>query len=527
MQGMNDQLGATLDDVVILEQTVEPWIILRRMVLVPSLQLILIVCLVMQMMVLFEKAFMALSSWYGRFLGPRPHRIYKCDPIEEDEELGSLAYPMVLVQIPMYNEKEVYQLSIGAACSLTWPADRLIVQVLDDSTDPVTKVLVEQECQKWRKKGINVKYETRKDRAGYKAGNLKEGMKHEYVQHCEYLAIFDADFQPEPDFLMKTVPFLVHNPRLGLVQARWKFVNPGESLMTTIQRMTLDYHFKIEQESGSSMFSFFGFNGTAGVWRISAMIEAGGWKDRTTVEDMDLAIRANLKGWKFVYVPDVKVKSELPGTLKTYRKQQHRWMCGAANLFRKMWKEILFNKGASFWWKFYLLYDFFFARKIVSHLVNFSLYNVVIPVAVLVPEINLPVWIVAYLPTIMTLLTATENPRLIHIIPFSVLFENVISMHRMKSTLIGLFEAARVNEWVVTEKSGGATNTKTPTPKSQILKKPSFISVDKINLSEIGFAAFLLFCATCDLLYGDDYYFVYMYLQSISFIVVGVGYVGK
>ncbi|KAJ3700569.1 hypothetical protein LUZ61_004274 [Rhynchospora tenuis] len=500
------------------------WRVVRRMAIAPLLQLAVIVCLAMSVVLLIDIAAMGAVSLAVKFLGRRPERRYKWEPMSGDLEQGSIAYPMVLVQIPMYNEKEVYRLSIGAACALSWPSDRIFVQILDDSTDPTVKDLVRLECKIWASKGKNIFYEVRDNRKGYKAGALKKGMEYSYAQKCDFVAIFDADFQPEPDFLMRMIPFLMYNPKIGLVQARWQFVNPNECLMTRIQRMTLDYHFKVEQEAGSSIFSFFGFNGTAGVWRISAINEAGGWKDRTTVEDMDLAVRACLKGWQFVYVGDVKVKSELPSTLKAYRNQQHRWTCGAANLFRKMSKEILATKEVSIWRKFYLLYSFFFVRKVVAHLVTFFLYCVVVPVSVLVPEVSVPIWGVAYIPTTITLLNAIRNPRLIHFIPFWILFENVMSMHRMKATLIGLFETGRVNEWVVTEKLGDATSTK---PEPQILEKPSFRLRARIKLSEIGFAVFLFFCACCDIFYGGNYYFVYIYLQSISFLVVGLGYVGK
>ncbi|KAJ1696154.1 hypothetical protein LUZ63_004666 [Rhynchospora breviuscula] len=515
-----------------LSQIQAIWCLVRRKAIAPLLQLALIVCLAMSVLLLIDIAAMGAISLAVKFLRRRPEKRYKWEPmpititISADLEQGSLPYPtpMVLVQIPMYNEKEVYKLSIGAACGLSWPSDRIFIQVLDDSTDPTVKDLVQLECKIWASKGKNIFYEVRDNRKGYKAGALKKGMEYSYAQKCDFVAIFDADFQPESDFLMRTIPFLMHNPKIGLVQARWQFVNPNECLMTRIQRMTLDYHFKVEQEAGSSIFSFFGFNGTAGVWRIAAINEAGGWKDRTTVEDMDLAVRACLKGWQFVYVGDVKVKSELPSTLKAYRNQQHRWTCGAANLFRKMSKEILATKEVSIWRKVYLLYSFFFVRKVVAHLVTFFLYCVVVPVSVLVPEVSVPVWGVAYIPTTITLLNAIRNPRLIHFIPFWILFENVMSMHRMKATLIGLFETERVNEWVVTEKLGEAISTK---PEPQILEKPSFRLRGRIKLSEIGFAVFLFFCACCDLFYGGNYYFVYIYLQSISFLVVGLGYVGK
>ncbi|KAF3338636.1 glucomannan 4-beta-mannosyltransferase 9-like protein [Carex littledalei] len=502
----------------------EIWHIVRSNAMAPVLQLAVITSLAMSVVLLIDIASMGAISLTVKFLGHRPERRYKWEPINSDLEQGSSAYPMVLVQIPMYNEKEVYKFSIGAACGLSWPSDRIFIQVLDDSTDLTIKDLVQLECQIWASKGKSIVYEVRDNRKGYKAGALKKGMEYSYAQKCDFVAIFDADFQPESDFLMKTIPFLMHNPKIGLVQARWQFVNPNECLMTRIQRMTLDYHFKVEQEAGSSLFGFFGFNGTAGVWRVSAINEAGGWKDRTTVEDMDLAVRASLKGWHFVFVGDVKVKSELPSTLKAYRNQQHRWTCGAANLFRKMSKEIVSTKDVSIWKKFYLLYSFFFVRKVVAHLVTFFLYCVVVPVSVFVPEVSVPIWGVAYIPTTITLLNAIRNPRSIIFMPFWILFENVMSMHRMKATLIGLFETGRVNEWVVTEKLGEAINIK---PEPQILEKDSFRLRDRINLSEIGFAVFLFLCACFDLIYGGNYYFVYIYLQSIAFLVVGLGYFGK
>ncbi|KAD1670712.1 hypothetical protein E3N88_42474 [Mikania micrantha] len=158
-----------------------------------------------------------------KLFGKQPQKRYKWESFKDDVEIGNSVYPLVLVQIPMYNEKEVYQLSIGAACGLSWPSDRIVIQVLDDSTDPLIKEMVEMECEKWASKGINIHYQVRDNRKGYKAGALKEGLKHHYANECEYVAIFDADFQPEPDFLWQTIPFLYHNSELGLVQARWKF----------------------------------------------------------------------------------------------------------------------------------------------------------------------------------------------------------------------------------------------------------------------------------------------------------------
>ncbi|KAE8731086.1 Glucomannan 4-beta-mannosyltransferase 2 [Hibiscus syriacus] len=230
-----------------------------------------------------------------------------------------------------------------------------------------------------------------------------------------------------------------------------------------MQEMSLDYHFTVEQEVGSSTYAFFGFNDTAGVWRIAALNEAGGWKDRTTVEDMDLAVRASLKGWKFLYLGNLK----------------HIWSCGPANLFRKMVIEIIKNNKVSTWKKVHVIYSFFVVRKLVAHIVTFIFYCVVLPATVLVPEVEVPKWGAVYIPSIITLLNAVGTPRLleiefqVHLLQwvtslagFLDPLRNVMSLHRTKATFIGLLEAGRVNEWIVTEKLGDALKAKATAVKA-------------------------------------------------------------
>uniref|UniRef100_A0A0D9VD85 Glycosyltransferase 2-like domain-containing protein n=1 Tax=Leersia perrieri TaxID=77586 RepID=A0A0D9VD85_9ORYZ len=452
----------------------EAWSQVRAPVIVPLLRLAVAICLTMSVLLFLERMYMAVVIAGVKLLRRRPERRYRCDPIPDDDpELASSAFPVVLVQIPMFNEREVYQLSIGAVCGLSWPSDRLVVQVLDDSTDPVVKEMVRMECERWAHKGVNITYQIRENRKGYKAGALKEGMKHGYVRECEYVVIFDADFQPDPDFLRRTIPYLVHNSDIALVQARWRF---------------------------------------------------GGWKDRTTVEDMDLAIRASLKGWKFVYLGDVQVKSELPSTFKAFRFQQHRWSCGPANLFRKMLMEIVRNKKVTIWKKIHVIYNFFLIRKIVAHIVTFTFYCLIIPATIFVPEVRIPKWGCVYIPTIITLLNSVGTPRSFHLLFFWILFENVMSLHRTKATLIGLLEAGRANEWVVTEKLGNALKMKSSS-KSSVRK--SFMRVwDRLNVTELGVAAFLFSCGWYDLAFGKDHFFIYLFFQGAAFFIVGIGYVG-
>ncbi|RRT44412.1 hypothetical protein B296_00053311 [Ensete ventricosum] len=202
---------------------------------------------------------------------------------------------------------QVYQQSIAAVCIQDWPRERMLIQVLDDSDDMDVQNLIKAEVQKWQQKGVRILYRHRLIRTGYKAGNLKSAMSCDYVKDYEFVAIFDADFQPAPDFLKKTIPHFKGNDDLALVQARWAFVNKDENLLTRLQNINLSFHFEVEQQVNGIFINFFGFNGTAGVWRIKALEESGGWLERTTVEDMDIAVRAHLCGWKFIFLNDVKV----------------------------------------------------------------------------------------------------------------------------------------------------------------------------------------------------------------------------
>ncbi|XP_056860725.1 glucomannan 4-beta-mannosyltransferase 7 isoform X2 [Raphanus sativus] len=385
--------------------------------------------------------------------------------------------------------------------------------------------LVKKECERWSKEGVNITFEIRDNRKGYKAGALREGMKHSYVKQCDYVAIFDADFQPEPDFLFRTVPFLIHNPKLALVQGRWEFVNAGQCMMTRLQEMSLSYHFMVEQQVGSSTFAFFGFNGTAGVWRISALNESGGWNDQTTVEDMDLAVRATLRGWKLLYLDDLKVKSELPCSFNALRSQQHRWTCGPANLFRKMAGQIIRSENVSLWKKLYMLYSFFFMRKLVAHILSFCFYCVILPATVLFPEVTVPKWAAFYLPSLITLLIALGRLRSIHLLAFWVLFENAMSLLRTKALVMGLFETGRVQEWVVTEKLGDGLKTKLIAQEPKEEHHVRFR--DRVHLLELLVGVYLLFCGCYDIIYGKRTLFLYLLLQSSGFFVVGFGFVGK
>ncbi|KAL0390615.1 UNVERIFIED_CONTAM: Glucomannan 4-beta-mannosyltransferase 2 [Sesamum calycinum] len=528
------------------------WRILRASLIVPLLRVSLYVCLVMSTMLLIEWLYIGGVVLYVKMFGRKPERRYKWEAVEDGSETGSAAFPMVLVQIPLFNEKEVYKLSIGAACSLSWPADRLLIQVVDGSTDILIKDMVEKECMKWAGRGINIIHQTRETREGYKAGALKEGLNYDYVKECEYVAIFDADFQPEPDFLRRALPFLIHNQDIALVQARWRFftgkfsmslkhelsydfpVNAVECLLTRLEEMSLDYHFTAEQEAGSTVHAFFGFNGSAGIWRIAAINEAGGWDDRTTAEDMDLAVRAVLKGWKLVYVGDLELiilfpigESELPSTLKAFRSQQHRWSCGPCNLFGKIVMDVIKSKKVSLWKKVYMIYNFFFVRKIVGHTCIFFSYCLVLPLTILIPEVNVPKGGAVFIPCIIAGINSIlATPRSLHLVFLWILFENVMSLHLTKAIVKGLLGTKNANEWIITEKIGDSTKINTNNEPVAPEKPRSEVLRDRILLPELGFAMFLFLSGGYGFLYRNDYYFVYLFLQGITFTIVGFGLIG-
>jgi cellulose synthase/poly-beta-1,6-N-acetylglucosamine synthase-like glycosyltransferase len=238
--------------------------------------------------------------------------------------------PMVTVQLPLYNEPAVADRLIRQVAALDWPASRLEVQVLDDSTDETVEI-VAAAVRRAREAGIEVLHVRRADRQGFKAGALAHGMS---TARGEFIAIFDADFLPRPDFLRRAMS--VFDDRVALVQARWGWLNAGASVLTRVQALHLDAHFAIEQQARGASGLFVGFNGTAGVWRRAAIEDAGGWSADTLTEDLDLSFRAQLAGWQVRYVDALDAPSELPEVFQAVRTQQHRWMKGGAQVARKL-----------------------------------------------------------------------------------------------------------------------------------------------------------------------------------------------
>ena len=251
--------------------------------------------------------------------------------------------PFVTIQLPIYNEQYVVVRLIDNMCRINYPKDRFEIQVLDDSDDETLEIS-RKKVKEYRKKGFNIELVTRETRTGYKAGALQHGLK---TAKGEFIAIFDADFLPKPEFLLATIPYF-QNSNIGVVQTKWEHLNQNYSLITRLQAFQLNVHFTVEQSGRQAADYLLQFNGTAGVWRKETIEDAGGWEADTLTEDLDLSIRAQLKGWTIRYLEDIGSPAELPAEMNGLKSQQFRWMKGGAETAKKMlptvWKSSLTRK---------------------------------------------------------------------------------------------------------------------------------------------------------------------------------------
>jgi cellulose synthase/poly-beta-1,6-N-acetylglucosamine synthase-like glycosyltransferase len=292
------------------------------------------------------------------------HKFRLPTPLRRFERL-----PRVTVQLPIFNEMYVANRLIGAVCALDYPRDRLEVQVLDDSTDE-TREIARACVDRWREAGVDIHYVHRQDRQGFKAGALEHGLR---LARGELVAVFDADFVPERDFLRRTVHFFT-DPQIGMVQVRWEHLNRDYSALTQCQGILLDGHFVIEHTARNRSGAFFNFNGTAGVWRRETIQGAGGWQHDTLTEDLDLSYRAQLAGWRFVFLPQVTAPAEIPVEMNAFKSQQHRWAKGSIQTALKLLPRI-----------FKAPLPFHVKREAFFHLTANFAYLLMIPLALLMP----------------------------------------------------------------------------------------------------------------------------------------------
>ncbi len=262
---------------------------------------------------------------YYRFRSTKP------EPKGRFEEL-----PVVTVQLPMFNEMYVVERLLEATANIDYPRDKLEIQVLDDSTDE-TQEICKRKVAELVERGLDAKYIHREDRQGFKAGALEHGLQ---LARGEFVLVFDADFVPRPDILKETIHFFTDD-EVGMVQVRWEHLNRDYSALTKVQSVMLDGHFIIEHTARHRSGRFFNFNGTAGIWRRAAIETSGGWQHDTLTEDMDLSYRAQLKGWKFVYLPHIVSPAEVPVEMNSFKSQQFRWAKGSIQVARKILPTIM------------------------------------------------------------------------------------------------------------------------------------------------------------------------------------------
>ncbi|GER29460.1 cellulose synthase-like protein [Striga asiatica] len=529
------------------------WLGFRADYVAPCIVALSRFCVVLFMIQSLDRFLQCFGCFWIKFKGLRPI----ADEFGSGDLENESGFPMVLVQIPMCNEKEVYEQSIAAACQLDWPKDRFLVQVLDDSDDELLQHLIRDEVMSWKEKGVNIVYRHRFIRTGYKAGNLKSAMACDYVKDYEFVAILDADFQPNPDFLKLTVPHFKGKPDVALVQARWSFVNKDENLLTRLQNINLCFHFEVEQQVNGHFLNFFGFNGTAGVWRIEALEESGGWLERTTVEDMDIAVRAHLHGWKFIFLNDVEVLCELPESYEAYKKQQHRWHSGPMQLFRLCLPAILTSK-ISAWKKANLIFLFFLLRKLILPFYSFTLFCIILPLTMFIPEAELPSWVICYVPITMSILNILPSPKSFPFLMPYLLFENTMSVTKFNAMVSGLFQLGSAYEWVVTKKTGRASESDLLSlaeresknlNEEKIQRRPSESGLEmlgklteqkeqkgsvskkkktnRIYRKELALAFLLLTAAARSLLSAQGIHFYYLLFQGLSFLVMGLDLIGE
>lgn len=254
---------------------------------------------------------------------------YKNQEVQPSRQWEHL--PIVTVQLPIFNEYYVGERLLDAVSKIDYPREKLQIQILDDSSDD-TRVVLERESSALREAGFDIAYLYRRDRVGFKAGALAAGLE---TAKGEFVLILDADFIPPPHVLLKTIHHFT-NPKIGMVQMRWGHLNRCYSFLTRIQAILLDGHFLLEQTARCKSGRFFNFNGTAGIWRKSCIVTSGGWHYDTLTEDLDLSYRAQMSGWKFLFLPDIVVPAELPVDMSGFKSQQHRWTKGSIQTCKKL-----------------------------------------------------------------------------------------------------------------------------------------------------------------------------------------------
>lgn len=405
---------------------------------------------------------------------------------------------------------------IDAVVNLEYPAHRLQIQVLDDSTDETTDIALL--CiEKYRAQGLNIELIRRDDRAGFKAGALKHGLEKATGQ---FIAIFDADFVPKPDFLKQTIPYFMENPDLGFVQARWGHVNCQYSPLTTAQSIAIDGHFVVEQTARNRTGLLMNFNGTAGVWRRDCIEAVGGWQTDTICEDFDLSYRAQLAGWECLFLPDVVAPAEIPPQLAAFKRQQFRWAKGSIQCLKKLSLPVLF---ASLSWPVKL--------QAYIHLSNYLAHFLMVILAIITPIMVLNSGnINIRFPLIYLSLTSLGPPFLYAVSQAALYPATWKSRYKMMPMLILLGTGIALSSTrAVIEAVFGVGNIFRRTPKFNILSLNDnwqnsnySLSLDGIVLGELAISLYSFWGAWAAATTGNQFAVPFILIYACSFGYVGL-----
>lgn len=418
-------------------------------------------------------------------------------------------FPMVTVQLPFYNELYVVDRLVRSVCAMDYPKDKLEIQLLDDSTDETVE-LSHRLAAEFREKGYDISVHHRTDRTGFKAGALKEGLQ---SAKGEFIAVFDADFVPKQYFLLKTVPHF-QNPQVGMVQTRWEHLNEEYSFLTRAQALALDGHFVIEQQVRNKAGFFINFNGTAGIWRKSCIADAGDWHADTLAEDLDLSYRAQLRGWKFVFLNDVTSPAELPADINALKTQQFRWTKGAVETAKKLLPSV---------WKSKLPLSV--KAECTVHLTS----NIVFPFILLVALLNIPLVVIKnevggydeYF-TLMSIFVLAS----ISTFMFYLYAQRAIHLDwRRRLMLFPVFMAGSMgfavnNTKAVFEALAGKKSEFKRTPKYRIVEAGDDWKAKKYVQKKIGVAVVIELLFTAYFMYGIGASIYYREIAAIPFQVM-------
>ena len=411
--------------------------------------------------------------------------------------------PKVCVQLPVYNEQYVVERLINTVAKIRYPRELFEIQVLDDSNDETVEIAM-LACERLKACGINISHIRRPNRIGFKAGALEYGQN---LTDAEFIAVFDADFLPPEDFIERTIDFFT-DPGIGMVQARWDHLNRDFSILTEVQSILLDGHFMIEHTYRNRSGRFFNFNGTAGIWRKSTIVDAGGWQHDTLTEDLDLSYRAQIKGWKFVYLPELTVPAELPVEISSFKSQQFRWAKGSIQVFKKLFPSIIRSKELSSKVKmeafFHLAANFAYVMMVFLCLL--MPLNIVIRIGHGIYEVmifDLPVFVFAtfsvmffYLYSEITVinetLTMKNRSKLspLLFLPFAISVGIGLAVNNCKAVIEAL--AGRKTDFIRTPKYdvSGKISCRKETYKKVSLNKYRFTSVSIVSIVELLFAIY-------------------------------------